>query len=603
MTEAGTGSFPHGVSAADVRSELSRAIASPEFANSERMRRFLTFVIERSLADDPDSLKEYTIGLEVFDRPSEYDPRIDSIVRVEARRLRRKLRQYYEKAPDDGPVRITLPEGGYVPVFESRHGGEKPENGSKPPTPVGGGVETANTIAVLPFVSLSPEPENEYFADGLTEEIISTLAKAPPLRVASRTSAFQFKNLAQDVRSIGANLGVEKVLEGSVRKAGESLRVTVQLVNVSDGLQMWAERFDRKLEDIFALQEEIAGSIAGVLKIRILHPESDWKPDHVAPGEAMFHVLEGRHFMLEMTPASLRRAMESFQRAVQLDPEFSSAYSAIAACLLQMSFFGDVSPASVAAHARGMIDKALRNRADNSWALTCRGILHAAIDWDWTAAETAFKRSIESNPSGPDNHCYYAGALLVPLGRFDEAEHHLQISLQADPRGLAANTILGMIHYLRGDNESALEQLEQTLSLNPAYYGAYRTMAYALVHQGDSAQAVKMLEKAQSLGTGDPGMLASLGFAYAKAGQTAESRSIAETLDIASRERYVSAFDRAIVRLGLGELDAACTLLNAAVAEQNVWLIYLRTNPVFEPLRGMKAFQNIITQVFASEPA
>lgn len=585
--------LPPGVTPAQVADLLDRICASREFAQSERMRRFLRFSVERALAGDRDSLKEYTIGVEVFDRSGDYDPRVDSIVRVEARRLRRKLKSFYETMGAKENLRLTLPEGSYAPALELAESAE-------PAAPTGvPGTEEA-TIAVLPFVSLSSDPENEHFADGLTEELISTLAQAPPLRVVSRTSAFQFKNQAHDIRAIGEQLGVSKVLEGSVRRSGASLRVTAQLVNVADGLHLWSQRFDRKFEDIFSLQEEIAGAIAGVLRVGLAPgPRPDWRPSTVTSASAIVHMLEGRHAMQRLTPASLRQAHECFQRAIAEDGRFAAAYAGLAACLLQMSLFGDVNPASIAPQARMRINQALELDENIAWPYICLGFLKSAIEWDFPDAEDAYRKAIELHPGIADAHHYYATTLLAPLGRFDEAEQHLRAALAIDPGALVPNTGLAVIHYLRGDNEAALEQFETTLALNPQYYGAHRMMAYALLRQGDKSEAVKLMESAQALAPGDTRLLSGLGYCYGRAGRVADAQRVLDQLHAAGQEHYVAAYDKAMVHLGLGHIDEACASLNAAVEERECWLLYLAADPVFEPLRGHAVFRKVVARVLA----
>lgn len=584
--------LPPGVTPEQVTNLLGRICASRDFAQSERMRRFLHFSVERALAGDRDSLKEYTIGVEVFDRPSDYDPRVDSIVRVEARRLRRKLKSFYEKAGAREPLRLSLPEGSYAPALDVEEHAPEAAASAAPAGPA--------TVAVLPFVSLSSDPENEHFADGLTEELITTLAQAPTLRVVSRTSAFQFKNQAHDVRAIGEQLGASKVLEGSVRRSGSNLRVTAQLVNVADGLHLWSQRFDRKFEDIFSLQEEIAGAIAGILRVRLSPgPAPDWRPSAVTSASAIVHMLEGRHAMQRLTPASLRQAHECFQRAIAEDGRFAAAYAGLAACLLQMSLFGDVNPATIAPQARMRIQQALELDANIAWPYICLGFLKSAIEWDYPDAEAAYRKAIELHPGIADAHHYFATTLLAPLGRFEEAEHHLRAALAIDAGALVPNTGLAIVYYLRGDNEAALEQFETTLALNPQYYGAHRMMAYALLRQGDASEAVKLIESAQSLAPGDSRLMSALGYCYGRTGRAADAAAVLARLQEASREHYVATYDLAMVHLGLGQFDDACNCLTAAVEECECWLLYTATDPVFDPLRQKAAFRKVVARVLA----
>jgi adenylate cyclase len=254
------------VPAAAVCEQLARIVTSPEFISSARLCRFLRHIVNRTIDGDLDSLKEFSIAMEVFDRTSEYDPNIDAVVRVEARRLRGKLKAYYEEgAGKSDPVLIGLRPGGYVPVF--RWLDTQPRD---PRREIGPAMQTgAASVAVLPFVNMSPEPEQEYFCDGISEEIMNSLTRVSGLKVIARTSAFQFKGVSVDIRDVGRRLGADVVIEGSVRKAAERLRITAQAVQTESGYHLWSETFRRELKDIFAVQEEIAQAVAGLLRLHM----------------------------------------------------------------------------------------------------------------------------------------------------------------------------------------------------------------------------------------------------------------------------------------------------------------------------------------------
>ena len=281
-----------------IRTQLEKILAAESFAGSERLRRFLRFTVEQALEGRADQLKEYVLAVEVFDRKKSFDPRLESIVRVEAGRLRARLKKYYETEGRDDPVQIDYGKGSYIPVFEWRGRSASPawrrllgywkaavvtavlllevvthepaslfwrnlsrgEPGRPPPT----------SIAVLPFADLSPQNDQEYFSDGLTDELINRLSRIEGLRVVARTSSFQFKGKAQDIRKIGKELNVGGALEGSVRKTGNRLRITAQLVDVSDGFHLWSQMYEREMKDIFEVQGEIAQAIVDSLKIKLV---------------------------------------------------------------------------------------------------------------------------------------------------------------------------------------------------------------------------------------------------------------------------------------------------------------------------------------------
>ncbi|MGH9718620.1 MAG: hypothetical protein ACRD8O_00275, partial [Bryobacteraceae bacterium] len=244
-----------------VQAQLQRILSSKSFATSARLTRFLRFTVTAALEGRAAELKEYVIGVGVFDRKASFDPRVEPIVRVEARRLRAKLRQYYETDGQLDALIIDFPKGSYTPKFRSRDAVDPAA--SQPAAP------SHNTVAVLPFANLGSDADNEYFSDGLTEELIHALTKVEGLLVVARPSAFHFKGQAQDVQKIGEQLGVHSVLEGSVRRSGSRLRISAQLIEVATGFYLWSETYERKIEDVFAIQEEIAHAIVDALKVKL----------------------------------------------------------------------------------------------------------------------------------------------------------------------------------------------------------------------------------------------------------------------------------------------------------------------------------------------
>ena len=253
------------VPATAVCEQLARIVNSPVFISSPRLCRFLTHIVNRTMHGGAGNLKEFSIAMEVFDRTSEYDPNIDAIVRVEARRLRAKLKAYYINGPGrNDPVLIALRPGTYVPIFRSL--GIQPEDRQRDRAAIQLG---AGSIAVLPFVNMSPEPQQEYFCDGMTEEIINSLTQVTDFKVIARTSAFQFKGMSVDIREVGRRLDADLVIEGSVRKSGDQLRITAQAIETESGHHLWAETFRRELKDVFAIQQELAQSVVGLLRLNM----------------------------------------------------------------------------------------------------------------------------------------------------------------------------------------------------------------------------------------------------------------------------------------------------------------------------------------------
>ena len=324
-----------------------------------RARRFLTHIVEQTLAGQTDGIKELVLGIEVFDRPADFDPKIDTIVRVEAGRLRKRLEEYYADEGAAAVLRIEVPQGSYVPQFQprppvSRLGNRCPRLNA-PPVVCGGYFRNApgcrghlvgesaisrprthcqSSIAVLPFLNLSADPANEYFTDGLAEELTDALCNAGALRVASRTSAFFFKGRPSDAHEIGAKLHVAFVVEGSVRKQGGQLKVTAQLIRTDDGYHVWSGSFERQLSDVFKVQQELAGSLVTALQLKLTGAQTRrLKKTHTANHQAFDLYLQGRHVLTSFAPDSLDRAERLFQQSIAADPDYALSYVALAGSL------------------------------------------------------------------------------------------------------------------------------------------------------------------------------------------------------------------------------------------------------------------------------
>jgi serine/threonine-protein kinase len=369
---------------AAVRGQLAKMLSSAQLVNAERLSALLRFLVEETLEGRGSQLKEARIGLDVFGRRGDsYDAAIDPIVRVQMGRLRAKLRSYYEGQGASDDVRITIPVGSYIPIFGTRV--------SAPPTAVHARQVQAPPadlrIAVLPIVNMSPDPENQYFCDGLTEELISRLAQTPQLRVVARTSSFQFKDAARDIREVGRQLDVSKVLEGSVRKAGNRIRVTVQLINVADGCHLWSERYEGDLTDIFAIHEQISSAIQRSLQVQMLGGE---RPSSGPPArglESYNHYLQGRFLWKKRTEQGLRAALDHFERAVQLDPAFARAMSGIADCHLMLGLSAAEAPDRCMPKAAAAATKALQLDDSLAEAHASLAAIKSCYEWDLRAAE------------------------------------------------------------------------------------------------------------------------------------------------------------------------------------------------------------------------
>jgi TolB-like protein len=361
-----------------VAQQLTRILSSPDFVKAGKLVAFLQYVITKSEAGDAEQIKEYAIAVDVFGKPASFDPRMDTLVRVQASKLRGRLEKYYSGPGLKDPIHIAIPRGTYVPVVTSATNG-MPRKRKKWQTAAAligmvgivclGGVvlfQTAHksvsplpekSIAVLPFLDLSPEKDQEYFCDGMTEELISELARIDGLRVVARTSVFQFKGKPQDVRQVGRQLNVTTVLEGSVRKTGGRLRITAQLIGVADGYHLWSESYDRDLSDVFEVQKEISRSIARALRVSLNGPAQGLHD--TSNVEAYNLYLLGRYHWSKRSESDLEVAIRDFEAAVRLDPAYARAFAGLADAYFQLGYWVSRDPRQVMPKAKEYAVKAL----------------------------------------------------------------------------------------------------------------------------------------------------------------------------------------------------------------------------------------------------
>src|SRR5450755_3559181 len=427
---------------AKARTCLDKILASPCFVQSERQQRFLKFVVTETLAGHTDRLKGYTIAIEVFDRDVNFDPAIDAIVRVEAARLRAKLREYYDREGRTDPVRFELPKGAYVIRMEWR----APETTlplQAPPDArahiVGHAmstrlplIEDRPSLAVLPFANMSSDSEQEYFADGITDGLIAELSRLPGLFVISRHSSFVYKGVSKRAEEIGAELGVRYLLEGSVQRAAERVRITVQLIDAASGAHLWAERYDRELKDIFAVQDDVTQRIVNVLQVKFAAAEQE-RIGHVGTANVEAHdcLLRGLERFWKFTPESTREASVQLVRAVELDPGYAAAHTWLARVLVfRWIMILDPNPETLERaydHIRLAVDldpKAPHAQAVLCWVQLWRKQGEAAIAAGW--------RAVHLDPNNADAYFFLSFALAVS-GRGEEALHNIVKAMRLTP--------------------------------------------------------------------------------------------------------------------------------------------------------------------------
>jgi serine/threonine protein kinase/Tfp pilus assembly protein PilF len=453
------------------------------------------------------------------------------------------------------------------------------------------------SIAVLPFTNMSSDPENEFFADGITEEIINALAQIEDLRVVARTSAFSFKEKNVDLRTVGQCLNVTTVLEGSVRKSGNRLRIMAQLINVADGYHIWSERFDRELQDIFEVQDEIAKTIADRLKVTL---GAERQKPLVKAGtrnlEAYELYLKGRFHWNKRTPEGMQKAIECFQKAIEEDPTYALAYTGLADNYNLASFLNFFPPGEVMPKAKAAAAKALEIDDSLAEAHVSLGYASFTYDWDWIAAGRYFERALAVNPSYVKNHAFYP-LYLSSLGRFEEAVAIAKRALDLDPASPSASHVLAVQFYLSRQFDQAIQQTHKTLEMDPHYAVAYAMLGQAYACKQCYRESLPDLEKYSELSHGGPAALALLGYAQARLGDRKAALRMLDELGAVSKRSVVTAFFFALVYAGLEDNGQAFGWLEKACEEQFNRLAYIKVEALWDPLRSDPRFAELIRRI------
>jgi TolB-like protein/Tfp pilus assembly protein PilF len=452
---------------------------------------------------------------------------------------------------------------------------------------------------VLPFATLSADPEQDYFCDGMAEEIINALTQIEDLRVVARTSSFAFKGKHEDIREIGRKLNVETVLEGSVRKAGNRLRITAQLVKVDDGYHLWSERYDREMEDVFAIQDEISLAIVEKLKIKLLGGQkTKLVKRQTEDFEAYNLYLKGRYFWNKRTEKGLMKGIEYFRKAIKLDPEYAVAHTGLADSYNLLSAYSIASPGECIPKAKAAAMKAMEIDPDLAEGHECLGHVNMLYDWKWLDAEREFERAIELNPNYATAHQRH-GILLTAMGRMDDALVEIKRAHELDPLSLIINTDVGLFFFFEHQYDQAASQCKKTLEMDPNFAVAHFALGLAREQTAEYEEAACGFQQSISLSGGNPIYLSALGHARAVAGSRDEAQKILSELIALSERRYVSPYSIATVCAGLGEHDQAFEWLQRACAERSVWLghLHLRVDPRLDCLRSDQRFTQLLRQM------
>lgn len=450
------------------------------------------------------------------------------------------------------------------------------------------------SVAVLPFANLSGEAENAYFADGIKDEILSRLSKVGALKVISRTSTEKYKNAPENLREIALQLGVEHILEGSVQKSGDTVRVTVQLIHAPTDTHLWAETYDRKLTDVFRVETEVAQRIATALQATLTGSESRAVADRPTTNvEAHEAFLKGRYFWNKRTVDAFKQAVEYFRRAVELDPGYAQAWAGFSDALLFLAGENGPDERELRARGRAALQKALEIDETLAEAHASLGLLAMNFDWDWAQAEREFKRAIELNPNYATAHQWY-GEFLADMGRADEGIREINRARALDPLSVIINSDVAKVYLLTRHYDEAVEQFKRTLELDPAFGQAHGLLGLTYSLKGLHSEALEEVRQIKGL-ENDPMAVAWLGYIHAAAGDRASAEKMLSQLRELATRIYVSPLWIAQIQVGLREADQAFASFERVFEERSVaGAIVLKANPLFDNLRSDPRFADLL---------
>jgi TolB-like protein/Tfp pilus assembly protein PilF len=607
----------------EIRGQLARLLATSAFASSLRRGQLLRYLVERTLTGDGDGINEYAIGLDVFEKPVTFDPRIESIVRNEAGRLRQKLKDYYAENGRQDRVLIELPPRGYKPAFAFREAEATPapdsltgvtrmarpwrpvallsgllaaaalaiglwlyrgRNGSSPPD-----SEPIRSLAVLPLQNLSNDPGQEYFTDGMTDELITDLAQLHDLKVVSKTSIMQYKGVRKALPQIGRELGVDAVIEGSVLRSGSRMRITAQLIRAATDRHLWAHSFEGDLRDVLSLQAQVAEAITGAVKLNLTSMERRrFRSTHPTDPEAYDAYLRGRYHLNRRDAEGFEQAIGYFNQSLERNPNFALAYAGLSDCYTLLSFEGVTPEASGKARTAALRAVALDDTlAEPHTSLAGIDVL----EWKWPDAEKEFQRALALNPNYALAHHWHGNLYLSPLGRHAEAIAELKRAQELDPLSLIVKTDLGFAYFFARQYDAAFSEYQKVLAVNPSFAPAHWVLHQYYFEREMYGPAAD--EMAQVLShNGDPEMARKVRAAYATGGPRKLLLFIA-TAKAARVGLYFGSEYVAKAYMHLGWKKAALAALEKDFRIHDADLIRLKGDPSWNSLRSEPEFQEI----------
>lgn len=601
-----------------VREELEKILASPGFARNERLGGFLRFVVERQLEGQAGTLKETVIAVEAFGRPPDYDPKLDSIVRTEAARLRARLAEYYAGEGAGDTVVIDLPKGGYIPLVHVRENQQSDQSlpivdqAKVPLLPLSfvtrsgrrtllalggilviglgiilwwvnrdlrtpGGANLEPTIAVLPFKNRGTEPDSDSFVEGLTGEILRDLSIIDGLEVRSQTSSFAFKDSQYKLPEVGEKLKVNYVVEGSAQRSGGNLRVTAQCTRVSDGKIVWTDKYDKEMKDIFTIQDEISRQIVNALRVNLGRVNLKRRYETSVEAYDLYLRANSEQYLAERPGPRTIKQIALYQEVIDKDPSFAPAYAKQALIhAFRSTQFPLDNPDDAVAKLRFAAEKAIELDPLLEEAHVARARLRAR-NGQWELAETSFREAIRLNPNRSDTYRQYARSLLEAVGRLPEAIAQLRHAEKADPLSTGVKDALSMTLISMGRHEEAAVYIEQLREDSPDRAESRIRSARLRLAQGRISDAIQLLENHPSFSF-HPLLRGWLGNAYVRAGRRAEAEKMAA----------VSKFpnEQALIFAGLGDKDRTFAALESMGSRGPQRVGWFLTYPEFAFLRG-----------------
>ncbi len=565
-----------------VREQLKKILASKAFQHVDRLQRFLSYIVDETIAGRGDNLKEFPIGVDVFSKETSFDPRMDPIVRVQARRLRTRLTRYYREEGQSDEIVIEVPKGGYAPVFRRFEG-------APPRRSLASALVSRNTVAVLPFADHSPASDQDYFCRGLCHEIIHTLAKAGTVAVVAG-------DRIPEPHEAANQLNVAMIISGSIRKSRNTLRITTHLIDAVRGCYLWSGSIDRKAKDIFAIQEEVAKIILKKLQAELAGSANRARrPTENLAAHNMY--LQGRYHLNQRTEQGLRKAVEFFEKAILEDPQYALAYSGMADAHGLLSHYGVLAPSEVWTKTASNAATAVLLDEDSAEAHTSLAHVKSTQDWDWAGAEQEFKRAISLNPRYSVAHHWYTTTCLVPLGRLEEGLEELLLAQALDPISSIVARDIALMYYYNRDFELALEQCDHTIEQNPHFSPAYWTLGLVQEQRGDFDESVAAFQRAIQLSPPSPRILGALGRAFAMAGKEEEALRILRELRGLAKKRYISPFELSLIHFALGQVDHGFEWLTKTYQDRCVELMSIRVDPRFESVADDPRFIKLFSQL------